>query len=92
MRRDSPGQFEGYRPLSARGSAASHVIAFDRDEAITVATRLPLRLAAGGGWGDTSISTDYARVRDVITGRTFDGSTILLADLLATYPVALLTR
>ena len=91
MRRDSPGQFEGYRPLTAHGPAASHVIAFDRDEAITVATRLPVGLATGGGWGDTSISTDYARVRDVITGRTFDGSTIMLADLLATYPVALLT-
>ncbi|GGF39188.1 malto-oligosyltrehalose synthase [Subtercola lobariae] len=91
LRRDKSGQFEGYRPLTAEGSAASHVVAFDRDEAITVATRLPVGLAARGGWGDTSLSTDYGRVRDVITGRSYDGSRILLAELLATYPVALLT-
>ncbi|MEF2976947.1 malto-oligosyltrehalose synthase [Subtercola sp. YIM 133946] len=90
LRRDRPGQFQGYRPLAATGAAADHVVAFDRDEAITVATRLPVGLAARGGWADTTLSTDYERVRDVITGREYDGSTILLAELLQTYPVALL--
>ncbi|MCU1476557.1 MAG: treY [Subtercola sp.] len=90
LRRDRPGQFEGYRPLTAVGSAASHVVAFDRDEAITVATRLPVGLAAAGGWGDTHLETDYSRVVDVITGRVYDGSRIQVAELLQTYPVALL--
>ncbi|TIH38303.1 malto-oligosyltrehalose synthase [Subtercola vilae] len=90
LRRDRPGLFVGYRPLVAAGSAALHVVAFDRDDAITVATRLPVGLAAAGGWGDTSIGTDHPRVVDVITGRSYDGARILLADLLSTYPVALL--
>ncbi|UFS60939.1 malto-oligosyltrehalose synthase [Subtercola endophyticus] len=90
LRRDKPGQFEGYRPLVAVGSAAHHVVAFDRDEAITVVTRLPVGLAERGGWGETTISTDYERVHDVITGRSYPGDGIRLADLLATYPVALL--
>ncbi|MDF2444376.1 MAG: (1-_4)-alpha-D-glucan 1-alpha-D-glucosylmutase [Subtercola sp.] len=90
LKRDRPGLFQGYRPLVATGSAAAHVIAFDRDQAVTVATRLPVGLAGAGGWGDTSLELDAARVVDVITGRTFEGSRILLADLLSDYPVALL--
>ncbi|PPF85268.1 malto-oligosyltrehalose synthase [Subtercola sp. Z020] len=90
LKRDRPGLFQGYRPLRAEGSAASHVVAFDRDTAVTVATRLPVGLAARGGWGDTTLSVDTARVVDVITGRTFDGSSLLLSELLSEYPVALL--
>ena len=36
-----------------RGAAADHVLAFDRGGAVTVVTRLPVGLAARGGWGDT---------------------------------------
>ncbi len=56
---------------------------------MTVATRLPVRLAARGGWGDTVLDLD-GLVVDVLTGRPYAGPT-LLADLLATYPVALLS-
>ena len=41
--RDQPGLFGGYLPLSATGSAADHVVAFDRGGAVTVVTRLPAR-------------------------------------------------
>ena len=90
LKRDRPGLFEGYRPLTATGPAAEHVIAFDRDSAVTVATRLPVGLANRGGWSDTSLDLDSARVRDVFTGRSFDGAGVQLAELLDTYPVALL--
>ena len=90
LRRDHPELFTRYTPVPAYGSAAAHVVAFDRGDAVTVATRLPVGLAASGGWGDTTIVLAGRPVTDVITGRRFDGGTLALADLLDRYPVALL--
>ncbi len=89
LRRDRPELFTGYRPVPAHGPAAGHVVAFDRGGAITVATRLPLRLAACGGWDGTAITVD-GEVTDVLTGRCHSGGPLPLADLLDPYPVALL--
>ena len=50
LRRDHPAAVTGYTPLHAEGPAADHVLAFDRGGAIAVATRLPLGLAARGGF------------------------------------------
>ena len=55
LRRDHPQLFSRYAPLPAHGSAAEHVVAFDRGDAVTVATRLPVGLNLQGGWGDTTI-------------------------------------
>lgn len=90
LRRDRPELFTGYRPVPVRGPAARHAVAFDRGGAITVATRLPLRLAAAGGWRDTTLSISVHSVTDMFTGRVYSGSELLLHDLLSTYPVALL--
>lgn len=89
LRRERPGLFTGYAPVTATGSAAGHVVAFDRGGAITVATRLPVGLAAAGGWGDTVLDLPEGRWHDVLTGTDTDGK---LADVLATHPVALLVR
>jgi (1->4)-alpha-D-glucan 1-alpha-D-glucosylmutase len=95
LRRYRPELFHGYRPLAADGPAATHAVAFARDAAVVaVATRLPLALAARGGWADTVLALpggadDWT---DVITGQSVLGSTPRLADLLAHYPVALLVR
>lgn len=89
LRRERPGLFTGYAPVTATGSAAGHVVAFDRGGAITVATRLPVGLASAGGWGDTVLDLPEGRWHDVLTGTDTDGK---LADLLATHPVALLVR
>ena len=86
LRRDRPGLFTGYAPLAATGPAADHVVAFDRGGAVTVGTRLPVRLERDGGWRDTTIAVSGT---DVLTGRSYRGET-RLADLLADYPVALL--
>jgi (1->4)-alpha-D-glucan 1-alpha-D-glucosylmutase len=88
LRRDHPELFRGYTPLYADGPAADHAIAYDRGGAIAVATRLPVALARGGGWRDTTL-TLQARYRDMLTGREFGGD-VPLAELLDRYPVALL--
>jgi (1->4)-alpha-D-glucan 1-alpha-D-glucosylmutase len=90
LRRDRPELFTRYAPLPAFGEQAKHVIAFDRGGAYTVATRLPIGLGRAGGWGDTTLMLPGRPLRDTLTGRRFDGGSILLSDLLATYPVALL--
>ena len=89
LRRNRPELFMSYAPVLATGPAAGHVLAFDRGGAVTVATRLPVGLAARGGWEDTVLALPSGRWHDVLTGRSTDGR---LADLLATHPVALLVR
>ena len=89
LRRDRPELFTRYAALPAFGEAAAHAVAFDRGGAVTIATRLPITLATTG-WGDTSVLLPGHPVTDVITGREFEGGSILLADLLERYPVALL--
>lgn len=88
LRRERPELFTTYAPVQATGAAAGHVVAFDRGGAITVATRLPVGLAADG-WGDTALDLPEGRWHDVLTGLDTDGR---LADLLAVHPVALLVR
>lgn len=88
LRRERPELFTTYAPVHATGSAAGHVVAFDRGGAITVATRLPVGLAPDG-WGDTALDLPEGRWHDVLTGLDTDGR---LADLLAVHPVALLVR
>ena len=90
LRRDHPELFTRYVPLPALGAAAKHVVAFDRGGAIAIGTRLPVGLAARGGWGDTVLLTAGHSLVDVISDRRYDGGSIPVADLLATYPVALL--
>ncbi|MBD3926489.1 malto-oligosyltrehalose synthase [Nocardioides cavernae] len=89
LRRERPELFTGYTPVTASGSAAAHAVAFDRGGAIAVATRLPVGLAATGGWGDTALDLPEGRWHDVLTGLDTDGR---LATLLAVHPVALLVR
>ena len=90
LRRDWPDLFAGYAPVLATGAAAEHALAFDRGGVITVATRLPVRLERDGGWRDTVLDIGGSAT-DVITGRRVPREAHL-AELLDTYPVALLVR
>lgn len=101
LRRDRPELFTRYTPLEVVGEAARHAIAIDRGGAVTVATRLPIGLAARAGagpaasvgpeaWGDTAVLVTRMPLQDALTGRRYAGGAIRLAELLATYPVALL--
>ncbi len=89
LRRERPELFSTYSPVNASGPAAGHVLAFDRGGVVTVATRLPIGLDRRGGWGETVLELPPGRWRDVLTHRPASAQ---LAELLATYPVALLVR
>ncbi|WP_306232926.1 malto-oligosyltrehalose synthase [Agrococcus beijingensis] len=96
LRRAHPERFDRYEAVRASGEAEQHVLAFDRGGAIAIATRLPIGLAARGGWGETTLhlpprGDDGARWRDLLTGRVVSGGETRLASLLDMLPVALLT-
>lgn len=90
LRRDRPELFSRYAPLAATGAAADHVLAYDRGGAVTVATRLPVRLDELGGWDDTELELG-GEGTDVLTGRRVPAR-VRLADLLDRLPVALVAR
>ena len=90
LRRDRGILFTRYAPVTAVGSVAGHVVAFDRGGAVTVATRLPVGLESAGGWGDTALVLAGRPVVDVLTGKRFAGGELLVRDILDRYPVALL--
>jgi (1->4)-alpha-D-glucan 1-alpha-D-glucosylmutase len=90
LRRDQPHRFTGYTPVEASGPATDHLLAFDRGGAVTVATRLPVGLAARG-WGDTVLHLPEGTWADLLTGREHTGPTPVAA-LLADQPVALLVK
>ncbi|HEU4808227.1 MAG TPA: malto-oligosyltrehalose synthase, partial [Homoserinimonas sp.] len=90
MRRERPEWFSRYLPVPALGDGADHVIAVDRGEVIVVATRHPVGLAAGSGWGDTVLAVPARGWVDDLTGDIFDGGELPVGELLQRYPVALL--
>ncbi|HEY3531347.1 MAG TPA: malto-oligosyltrehalose synthase [Nocardioides sp.] len=90
LRRNLPHRFTTYRPVHARGEAAAHALAFDRGGVLTVATRLPVGLAARG-WGQTVLPLPDGTWADLLTGREYAGEAPL-HELLADYPVGLLIR
>ena len=85
-RRDA---FRGYQPLAAEGPMAGHMMGFNRGAAITVVTLLPLTLHRAGGWATTTCALPAGTWTDQFTARQHAG-TVLLCDLFADYPVALL--
>jgi (1->4)-alpha-D-glucan 1-alpha-D-glucosylmutase len=88
-RREHPERFTGYTPLRATGPADGHAVAFARSGVVAVATRLPVGLAARGGWGETTLALPEGSWTDALTGFS-TSSRVPLADLLTRYPVALL--
>ncbi|QGN35042.1 malto-oligosyltrehalose synthase [Microlunatus sp. Gsoil 973] len=88
------GGLSGYRALRATGPAAQHLIGFDRGGLIAVATRLPVGLAAAGGWGPTEIELPepgrpHTGWTDRLTGARYAGG-VPVRRLLDRFPVALL--
>ncbi|MFJ6389865.1 malto-oligosyltrehalose synthase [Streptomyces sp. NPDC091972] len=96
LRRRRPdvfGDAATYTPLAAEGPAAAHCVAFARSgEVVTAVTRLSLRLAQAGGWGETVLPLPPGVWRDVLVPeREFSGHA-RVAELLGESPVALLER
>ncbi|AEV87504.1 maltooligosyl trehalose synthase [Actinoplanes sp. SE50] len=90
--RRRPELFRSYRPVFAEGRLGEHVLAFDRGGVVAVATRLPVGLSRHGGWHDTTLSLDGHSWTEVFTNTSYGGNRLAVADLLQTYPVALLVK
>jgi (1->4)-alpha-D-glucan 1-alpha-D-glucosylmutase len=94
VRRQRPAAFGpdgSYRPLLAEGPKAGHVVAYVRgEEVVTVVPRLVLGL--DGDWGGTELLLAAGAWRNELTGEAVDGGRLAVAELLATFPVALLAR
>ncbi|WP_112234742.1 malto-oligosyltrehalose synthase [Kocuria sp. BT304] len=95
LRRDHPELFTDYTPLETTGALAEHALGFDRGGAATVVTRFPATLAAEGGFTDETVALAPGLWQDVLTHREFTAAQdarVTLAELLDTYPVAILRR
>ncbi|MDO5287669.1 MAG: malto-oligosyltrehalose synthase [Actinomycetia bacterium] len=92
LRRDQPQAFSGYEPVAVSGPAAEHLLAYDRGGVVVLATRLPVGLAARGGWGDTTVELPLGRYRNVADGRVVEatGEPVQVAKVLGQAPVAML--
>ena len=87
------GAGAGYASLRPTGAAAAHAVAWQRgDGVIALAPRLPLRLAAAGGWRDTAMELPGGTWRNVLGERQPLEAPVRLAELLERFPVALLER
>ena len=84
------GADSSYEPLLAQGEKAGHVVAFVRGgQAVTVVPRLVLGLA--NDWGDTTLILPPGQWVNELTGQTISCRDRRLAELLQTFPVALLS-
>jgi (1->4)-alpha-D-glucan 1-alpha-D-glucosylmutase len=93
LRRNRPSTFTDgdYTPVLADGPAAAHLVAFLRDEdVLTAVTRHTVRLSETG-WGNTTLALPDGGWIDRIGGGRFAGR-VLVAELFANLPVALLER
>ena len=74
LRRNQPHRFTTYSPVRARGARpADHVLAFDRGGALTVATRLPVGLAAPRLGRHRAARCPTGVWADLLTGREHAG-------------------
>ena len=97
VRRERPAPFgagAGYEPLRAAGPQAGHVVGFVRGgEVAVVVPRLVLGLARAGGWAGTTVALPPGHWSSALNGGAAEGGgDVLLAGLLAEFPVAVLVR
>jgi (1->4)-alpha-D-glucan 1-alpha-D-glucosylmutase len=94
LRQERPecfGAEAAYVQIEVDGTKHDHVIAFRRgDDVVTVVPRLIVKLA--GVWRDTWVSLPEGRWRNRLTGRSLEGGSVAVKELLKDFPVALLLR
>jgi (1->4)-alpha-D-glucan 1-alpha-D-glucosylmutase len=93
LRREHPGWFgpgAEYAPLVVDGAERERVIAYRRGE--SVMTVVPRWSQGAKTWGDTTVELPGGRWWNRLTGSEVAGGRVFVRDLLATFPVALLTR
>jgi len=103
LRREFPQLFAfgEYTPLEARGDLASQIVAFSRKhESTELLVVVPRRLGqleppfTGAAWRNTRLPIQPSRWKNILTGAPLavTGEEVLLSDLLATWPFAVLQR
>jgi (1->4)-alpha-D-glucan 1-alpha-D-glucosylmutase len=88
--RSAFGDLGDYQPLVG---SSRHLVGFVRggDVAVLV-TRAPKRLEAAGGWADATVTLPEGLWRDELTAALHSEPENRVAELLKSYPVALLRR
>ncbi len=87
------GTGASYEPLEADGTASRHVLGFVRGGRFAaVVPRLPVGLAALGGWRGTTVVLPEGSWVDAFTGERVQGGEAPVRSLLGRFPVALLER
>lgn len=96
LRRRRPDAFVGphaaYRPLP---SSTGHAVCYARGEdpqVVTIAARLHRGLESQLGFTEHSVVLPEGSWRDVLTDTTYEGGNLLITDVLATYPCAVLEK
>jgi (1->4)-alpha-D-glucan 1-alpha-D-glucosylmutase len=85
------GKFGPYQPIPVKGARAEHAVAFFRGPGIAViAPRLVLGL--NGQWLDTCLNLPQGEWNNVLSGEEIAGGDIRLAEVLGSFPVALLVK
>jgi len=94
LRRRRPeffGPAGSYRPLTAEGRKAGHVVAFVRgDGAISVVPRLIIGL--DDDWADTVLELPEGGWHNILTGDESGGGTVPLSEMFMRFPVGLWER
>ena len=93
LRRRLPKVFRcgDYRPLNAQGRQKKHAVAFLRGESVAAITPR-LLFSFGGDWQDTWLEIPDGRWHNHLTGDSFRGGRTMLRDILARFPLALVSR
>jgi len=86
----APGEAGSYAPLVVSGGKLRHVVAFKRGPAVAVIVPV-LPLGLQDGWQDTAVNLGEGTWSHQLADAEFGGP-VPLAELLATFPVALLAR
>jgi (1->4)-alpha-D-glucan 1-alpha-D-glucosylmutase len=86
------GASSDFHPMRARGRRSEHVVAYARagGSVIAVAPRLVVKL--GGEWHGTTFAIPEGEWTNHLTGESYRGGAVAMADLLRRFPVALLSR
>jgi (1->4)-alpha-D-glucan 1-alpha-D-glucosylmutase len=93
LRNEHPDWFDAsadYLPMVVTGRQRGRIIAYRRGE--SVLTVVPRWSHALSSWEDTTLDLPQGKWRNTLTDEVVEGRKMLVADLLAQFPVVLLTR
>ena len=82
----------GFVRTASPGWVASALRIGRQRRVVALGTRAPFRLAAGGGWGEATLTLPPGEWRDELSGQAVGGGEVPCAAVLSARPVALLVQ